>query len=80
MAQVGMQRGLKVGGEIMKFDQLAVHRSLQCPNLIAIRIPVQNYIQELRGCSTKEAEKERVDKELGKIRKKYTSEKSLSGL
>jgi len=40
----------------------------------------QNYIHELRNCSSKEAEKERVDKELGKIRKKYTSEKTLSGL
>jgi AP-2 complex subunit alpha len=40
---------------------------------------VQNYIQELRNCSTKEAEKERVDKELGKIRKKYTSDKTMSG-
>jgi hypothetical protein len=39
----------------------------------------QNYIHELRNCSSKEAEKERVDKELGKIRKKYTSEKTLSG-
>lgn len=39
----------------------------------------QNYIQELRNCSTKEAEQERVDKELGKIRKKYTSDKILSG-
>ena len=42
--------------------------------------PSQNYIQELRTCSNKEQEKERVDKELGKIRKKYTSEKSLSGM
>ena len=39
----------------------------------------QNYIQELRGCASKEQEKERVDKELGKIRKKYTSDKAMSG-
>lgn len=36
------------------------------------------YIQEIRNCSTKEQERERVDKELGKIRKKYTSTKVLS--
>ncbi|GAB4815001.1 hypothetical protein N2152v2_002047 [Parachlorella kessleri] len=36
------------------------------------------YIQDIRNCSTKEQEKERVDKELGKIRKKYTSDKGLA--
>lgn len=36
------------------------------------------YIQDIRNCSTKEAEKERVDKELGKIRKKYTSDKAMT--
>lgn len=36
------------------------------------------YIQDVRNCSTKEQEKERVDKELGKIRKKYTSDKALT--
>lgn len=41
--------------------------------------PAQTYIQDLRNCSTKEQEKERVDKELGKIRKKYTSDKGLTG-
>lgn len=41
--------------------------------------PPQNYIQELRNCSSKEQEKERVDKELGKVRKKYTSDKAMSG-
>lgn len=40
---------------------------------------LQNYIQELRSCASKELEKERVDKELGKIRKKYTSDKAMSG-
>lgn len=39
----------------------------------------QNYIQEIRACKTKDAEYERVQKELGKIRKKYTSSKGLSG-
>ncbi|PRW60941.1 AP-2 complex subunit alpha-1-like [Chlorella sorokiniana] len=36
------------------------------------------YIQDIRNCSTKEAERERVDKELGKIRKKYTSDKAMT--
>lgn len=40
---------------------------------------MQAYIQDIRGCSTKEQEKERVDKELGKIRKKYTSDKAMTG-
>ncbi len=40
---------------------------------------LQTYIQDVRNCSTKEQEKERVDKELGKIRKKYTSDKGLTG-
>ncbi|KDD73994.1 adaptin, partial [Helicosporidium sp. ATCC 50920] len=39
---------------------------------------LKNYIQEIRNCSTKEQEKERVDKELGKVRKKYTSDKAMS--
>uniref|UniRef100_A0A1D2AG34 AP-2 complex subunit alpha n=2 Tax=Auxenochlorella protothecoides TaxID=3075 RepID=A0A1D2AG34_AUXPR len=39
---------------------------------------LRNYIQELRNCSSKEQEKERVDKELGKVRKKYTSDKAMS--
>jgi AP-2 complex subunit alpha len=39
---------------------------------------LKNYIQEIRGCATKEAEAQRVHKELGKIRKKYTSSKTLS--
>ena len=39
---------------------------------------LKNYIQEIRSCETKEAEAERVHKELGKIRKKYTSSKGLS--
>ena len=39
---------------------------------------LKNYIQEIRSCATKEAEAERVRKELGKIRKKYTSNKSLT--
>ena len=41
---------------------------------------LQAYIQDIRNCSTKEAEKERVDKELGKIRKKYTSDKAMTGV
>ena len=48
-------------------------------NMCAFACSPQNYIQELRGCASKEQEKERVDKELGKIRKKYTSDKAMSG-
>lgn len=43
------------------------------------RAALQTYIQDVRNCTTKEQEKERVDKELGKIRKKYTSDKALTG-
>jgi AP-2 complex subunit alpha len=39
---------------------------------------LKNYIQEIRACATKEAEAERVHKELGKIRKKYTSSRALT--
>lgn len=46
----------------------------------ALYFLLQNYIQEIRNCSTKEQEKERVDKELGKVRKKYTSDKAMSGV
>lgn len=42
-------------------------------------LAAQAYIQDIRNCSTKEAERERVDKELGKIRKKYTSDKAMTG-
>ena len=39
----------------------------------------QNFISEIRSAGNKEAEKVRVDKELGKIRKKFAATKDLSG-
>lgn len=39
----------------------------------------QNFISEIRSCSGKDAEKNRVDKELGKIRQKFSSTKNISG-
>lgn len=76
MAKVVSQRGLKVRlrmGFNRLFDALRTYffTGLVC---------MQNYIQELRSCKTKDAEYERVQKELGKIRKKYTSSKGLSGV
>ena len=57
----------------------AAARSIDAPSLPAAARPsLQNYIQELRACATRDAERERVDRELGKIRKKYTSAKALS--
>ncbi len=41
--------------------------------------PLQNFISEIRAAGNKEAEKVRVDKELGKIRKKFAADKGLSG-
>ena len=40
---------------------------------------LQNFISEIRAAGNKEAEKVRVDKELGKIRKKFAADKGLSG-
>ncbi len=70
-------QGEKEGRKCLARDHLHTPRTALSSTLPPIS-PVQNYMQELRNCSTKEAEKERVDKELGKIRKKYTSEKSMS--
>ena len=39
----------------------------------------QVFISDIRGASNKEQEKIRVDKELGKIRKKFSSNNSLTG-
>lgn len=39
----------------------------------------QTFISDIRACQSKEAEKTRVDKELGKIRKKFTSSSNISG-
>lgn len=43
------------------------------------RLLFQNFISEIRACSGKDAEKNRVDKELGKIRKKFSSAGNVSG-
>lgn len=40
---------------------------------------VQVFISDIRSCSNKEQEQLRVDKELGKIRKKFASGNVLSG-
>ena len=39
----------------------------------------QVFISDIRNCSNKEQEQLRVDKELGKIRKKFASGNVLSG-
>lgn len=41
---------------------------------------VQVFISDVRSCSNKEQEQLRVDKELGKIRKKFASGNVLSGI
>jgi AP-2 complex subunit alpha len=41
---------------------------------------LNNFISELRACTSREEEQKRVDKELGKIRQKFTQTASTSGL
>lgn len=77
----GECRGLRIRGSRRVASMLGacseVVPRLPDPPPCLVPLP-QNYIQELRNCSSKEQEKERVDKELGKIRKKYTSDKAMS--
>jgi AP-2 complex subunit alpha len=40
---------------------------------------VQNFISEIRACSGKDEERARIDKELGKIRKKFATSDKISG-
>lgn len=40
---------------------------------------LQIFINDIRECHTKEAESKRVEQELDKIRKNFTSNKALSG-
>lgn len=40
---------------------------------------MQVFISDIRACANREAEKVRVDKELGKIRKKFASNSSITG-
>ena len=39
----------------------------------------QVFIADIRNCQNKEQEKARVDKELGKIRKKFASNSTITG-
>lgn len=41
---------------------------------------MQVFIADIRNCQNKEQEKIRVDKELGKIRKKFASGNALTGI
>ena len=77
MAKVVSQRGLKVRPCL---QSICFDYSYQRLYFLTGLFLLQNYIQELRACKTKDAEYERVQKELGKIRKKYTSSKGLSGV
>ena len=38
-----------------------------------------SFVSDIRNCTSKEAEKKRVDKEMAKIRVKFTADKTLSG-
>lgn len=40
---------------------------------------MQVFIADIRNCQNKEQEKARVDKELGKIRKKFASNNTITG-
>jgi len=41
---------------------------------------VQNFISDIRGSQNKEQEERRIDKELAKIRAKFSDDKSLNGV
>ena len=41
---------------------------------------MQVFIADIRSCQSKEQEKARVDKELGKIRKKFASGNAITGI
>ena len=55
---------------------LVKHGTDACVTLIS---HAQVFISDIRNCSNKEQEQLRVDKELGKIRKKFASGNVLSG-
>lgn len=44
-----------------------------------LRVEEQVFIADIRNCQNKEQEKSRVDKELGKIRKKFASGSAITG-
>ena len=87
MSKIGNIRGLKVrrrGLQVALPPPLLPEpcrrgQTLQYFSRFSAFCRPQAYIQDIRNCSTKEAERERVDKELGKIRKKYTSDKAMTG-
>lgn len=41
---------------------------------------LQVFISKIRNCKNKEEEKTTVDKEMGKIRKKFTSNNTVTGM
>ena len=59
-------------------DSLPVALVKLC-TLMVTSAGVQVFISDIRNCSNKEQEQLRVDKELGKIRKKFASGNVLSG-
>jgi hypothetical protein len=81
LIQHGQSRSPEGPQGAFRFQTRRVYRSKECQRCLALlcpRLRPQNYIQEIRSCTTKEQEAERVQKELGKIRKKYTSSKVLT--
>lgn len=76
MAKLVNMRGLQVQYELfnLKVLLLSICRSGNCT--------VSNeqvFIADIRNCQNKEQEKSRVDKELGKIRKKFASGSAITG-
>ncbi|MCJ1422500.1 hypothetical protein MMC29_000380 [Sticta canariensis] len=76
MAKLQNMRGLQVG---CKFCNPGASRvCLLLAFQILIFFLLQVFISDIRACSNRESEKTRVDKELGKIRKKFASNSSLT--
>ena len=49
------------------------------PPLLPLPLPAQVFISDIRACQNREAEAARVDKELGKIRKKFATGAAVTG-
>lgn len=47
--------------------------------MLRAHLHLQNFISDIRAAQNKEQEQRRVEKELAKIREKFTDDKSLSG-
>lgn len=73
MAKLVNMRGLQVTTCLCHVGQ-SMH-----PDGSVTSAGVQVFISDIRNCSNKEQEQLRVDKELGKIRKKFASGNVLSG-